>query len=122
MNKSTKLLTLFELFDPAEVDAVMETFRNGIKAPFVRVYVSTLGGADRPTIMLTVSLDPKDRWNNDILENSRYFKMAYYPNGTMEAFTQSYKMMSKFRKTKAKSVDDAIAKINKYIELQGEVK
>ena len=36
-------------------------------------------------------------------------------NGEIKAFQQSHKLKSKFRKTKAKSIEDAINKINKFI-------
>ncbi len=120
MNKSNKLLSLFETFHPAELDSVVEKLQAGIKAPYVKVYKSTLGGIERPTVMITVSMDSKETWAYGIIENSRYFKMSYQKDGTMEVFTAQYRMNSKFRKTKAKSIDDAIAKINKFIELQGQ--
>ena len=45
----------------------------GIDAPYMRVVHSSLGGQERVTILFVVSLDAKEDWANDILENSRYF-------------------------------------------------
>lgn len=119
MNRSKKILSLFETYTPEEADAAVEKLQTGIKAPYVKVYKSTLGGADRVSILITVSLDPRETWSNGILENSRYFRMHYLMNGSLELFSGGWKM-TKFRKTKAKTPDDALAKINKYIELQGQ--
>ena len=119
MNKSNKLLSLFEAFLPADADSTVEKIKSGIKAPYVNAYKSTLGGVDRTSILITVSLDPKDSWNNGILQNSWYSQFHYNVDGSLENFSGHYKI-PKMRKTKAKNVDDAIVKINKYIELQGE--
>lgn len=73
----------------------------GIDAPYVRATVSTLGGRDRPTIMLTVSADPKEKWTNGILENSRYGKFSLSMDGTIELF--SGHGLGKFRKHKVKN-------------------
>jgi len=43
MNKSNKLLSLFETFNSGEVDLVVEKLQAGIKAPVVKVQKSTLG-------------------------------------------------------------------------------
>jgi len=82
--------------------------------------ISTLGGDERVTIMLLVSLDPKDQWPNHILENSRYFRMSLSRTGTLEQFHRPYdpktkSRMPKFRKRKVRSIDDMIKKINQYI-------
>jgi hypothetical protein len=42
--------------------------------PYVNVNRSTLGGEDRASLLATISLDKKEKWNNGILENSRYAK------------------------------------------------
>jgi hypothetical protein len=105
-----------ETFAPDDIDLVVNKLQTGIKAPWVRVNKSTLGGPTRASAMITVSLDPKNDWINDILQNSRYFNMSYNIDGTLELFSGGHKM-PKFRKTKAKNVEDAIGKINKFIAL-----
>jgi hypothetical protein len=117
MNRSKKLLSLFETYTPADADAAVEKLQAGIQAAYVRVYKSTIGGQQNASILITVSLDSKETWNYDILENSRYFRMHYLQNGSLEVFSGSYKL-TKFRKTRTKNPDDALAKINKYISLQ----
>jgi 3'-phosphoadenosine 5'-phosphosulfate sulfotransferase len=88
--------------------------------PFVNVKVSSLGGPTHVTLMLVVSLDPREQWNNNILENSRYFRMSISAEGVVEQFTKDYHIKEKFRKTRVKDVDGAIRKIEEYIKKAGE--
>lgn len=99
--------------DSAEAD--MAKMRTHIKAPFVNMYKSTLGGDKHVSIMMAISLDKKEDWSNHIMENSRYFKMSFDNNGTLEMISGGTRKAKGFRKAKAKSIDDAIAKINKFI-------
>lgn len=101
------------IFDAASADSAVTKIKEGIKAPSVGVKKSTLGGDANVSIMILVSLDKKEDWPNNILENSRYYRMSLLKDGTLEMFSGGTKK-SKFRKTKAKSVEDTIAKINKY--------
>jgi hypothetical protein len=104
------------LFDPDD-KSVIALFQNSINAPVVQTSISTLGGKDRASIMLTASLDPKKSWYNGIFQNSRYFMIMINRNGTMELFNKYYKL-GKMRKTKVTSLKSAIDKINKYIAEQ----
>lgn len=119
MNRATKLLNLVESFAPADADLAVEKLKAGITAPFTNIYKSSLGGLEHTAIMITVSLDSKEDWNHGILQNSRYFMMRYDTGGELEMFSGGGGFTGKFRKAKVKNVEDAIAKINKYIGLQG---
>jgi hypothetical protein len=121
MNKASRIIGLFETYTPEDVDVIVPKFQDSIQAPFVKVYKSTLGGVQNTSILLTVSLDPKEAWSYGILENSRYFKMHYYQDGTLELFSGG-RGLTKFRKTRTKNPEDSLEKINKYISLQGEPK
>lgn len=111
------------IFDADSAVDALGKIKAGIKAPYVNGQASTLGGKDRPTILFVVSLDERETWANKIMENSRYFRMHLYPDGTLEQFAyglKNYKDASapvpkKFRKAKVKSIEDAIAKVNAYI-------
>lgn len=51
--------------------------------PYFGGYISHLDsnpsqGIERPSVMITVSLDPRESWKNGILENSRYAKVAFH--------------------------------------------
>jgi len=122
MNRATKLLNLVEMFSPADADSVVEKLKSGIKAPFVNAYKSTLGGIEHTSILITVSLDPEESWTNGILQNSRYFQMHYSTNGVLEMFSRGRGLSGKFRKTKVKDVYDALVKINKFIDMQNELR
>jgi len=101
------------IFAPDDVDRLVRELEAGIDAPFVRVKKATLGTT---TLMMVVSLDPKSEWENNILENSRYFRMSLDADGTLEQFVVAYDVGKKFRKRRVKSVSDAVKKINQYIK------
>ena len=103
------------IFNAEDKDELLRKVKSEIKAPVVGAQISTLGGADRATIMLVVSLDPKDEWSNGILENSRYFRMSLERDGKLKLFSGGHGMKT-FRRRRVKSVDDAIKAINQYIQ------
>jgi hypothetical protein len=99
-------------------DTVAETInelKTKLKGPVIQVKYSTLGGNDKVTISVVGSLDEKDTWVNGIFENSRYFMFMIMQDGTIEQFRKSYKIPNKFRKTRVKSIQDAIKKINMWV-------
>jgi len=107
-----------KIFDIDSVKNEVSKMNAKIKAPYVKVNYSDLGGAIHVSIYILVSLDDKKDWYNGILENSRYFRMSLSNDGILQLFSGSHLLRSyKFRKTKVKSVDDAITKINNYIQL-----
>lgn len=116
MTNFINFLNESQLFTVDDVEEWKSKLQKGIKAPFVNVKKSTLGGPQNVSIMITVSLDDKKDWPNKILQNSRYFNMQMENSGSLEQFTKSHRIEKKFRKSKFKSVDDAIKKINKYID------
>jgi hypothetical protein len=106
------------IFDINNVKDNVEKIKKEIKAPYVGAQYSDLGGAHNVGIYIVVSLDDKKDWYNNILENSKYFRMSLSNEGKLELFSGSHLLRPyKFRKTKVKSVDEAIKKINAYIQL-----
>lgn len=117
-----------QLFEPTKegIAQFANELKSKIKTPIFQVSNGALGGTK--TAYLIVGLDPKSEWKNNIFENSRYFKMSIDFNGVMEVFTASLNQKStnrytaferipiKFRKATAKSVQDAISKIQKFID------
>ncbi len=90
-----------------------------ITAPYVEASVSTLGGKVRPSVMLRISLDPRNTWTGGIYHNSRGAMFDIDHVGSIE---QHYLSMhpeprpwTKFRKAKYKTHDDAIKKINAWV-------
>ena len=106
---------IFNANTEAQRKAVADYVRKNVNAPFVSVQVSTLGGVSRASVMIKASLDKKEKWYNGIFQNSRYFMMSLDRNGELEQFSSHYKLPKKFRKVRAKSLGDAVVKINKYI-------
>jgi hypothetical protein len=98
------------MFNPETVDSAITSLKT-INAPFVQISKSELGGKEYVSIIIKVSLQPKGQWT--IFQNSNYFLLHFFQNGTMEMFSGWVK--KNFRKTKAKSIDDAVNKVNKYI-------
>jgi len=108
-------MPIFDAETQAERSAINKLFESKIKAPYVYSQVSTLGGVKRSSAIIKVSLDPRSKWHNGILQNSRYFMIHLGRDGVMEQFSKSYQL-SKMRKSKVKSLADAVMRINKYIQ------
>ena len=106
-----------EVFNYNDVGEIQNKLRNGINAPYKNIYHSTLGGKDRVAILITISLDPREEWVNGILENSNYIKLDFTKDGTVEYI--SGRKIGGFRKIKSNNVEEAIKKINRYIERDG---
>jgi len=100
---------------PESAEKVRQELKAGLKKPYVKAYVSTLGGKERPAVMLTVSLDPKESWTNGILENSRYGKFDIDHTGRVEQISGSLK----FRSTKVKSVEHLVSLLNTKLTGEG---
>jgi hypothetical protein len=94
---------------------ITKIFEN-VNAPAVKSQISTLGGAGRHSLMITMSLDEKETWVNGILHNSRYMFFSLAQNGRLEQFNRAHTIEPKFRTRTVDSVETAIKKINEYVE------
>ena len=113
----SKKASLFK--DRKEAEVVGLYLKKNINAPFINVNVSTLGGLDRPSILIKISLDKKEDWPSNIFQNSRYIGFHIDPNpevSNIEQFMKSYTLKKNFRKQKGKTVKDIVSKINNYIK------
>ena len=108
-------MAIFNADTSSQRSAIVRYLNARIKAPAVSSQVSTLGGVNRASAIVHVSLDPKSSWVNGIFQNSRYFIIRVDRDGTMEMFSKSYRLKDKMRKSKVASIPLAVAKINKYI-------
>lgn len=114
-------------------DELMHMLDEELDAPWVRCTKSTLGGAHRVSVMLTVGFDPRESWPNGYIENSRYVKLHIMHDGEIgltsdsglagQAARRGYKSMmehttlkKRWRKTKVSSFDEAVKKINRYLK------
>lgn len=108
------------LFTAQTAPEVANRLKSEIDAPYVNTQVSTLGGEQNVTIMMTISTDPKESWSNGILHNSRYGMFAIHNNGVIEHHSGSFNRIDEermnFRKRTVKSVDQLIQVINQHIE------
>lgn len=102
------------IFNIHTVAQDVEKIKSHLKAPFKNVNYSTFGGEEQVSILILVSLDPQSTWVNGYVENSKYTRFHLENDGSLEQFTLS-QISTKFRKTKVKSVTDAITKINSYL-------
>lgn len=98
-----------QIFDVNSVDVFMSTLHKELKFPHVYMYASKLGGPENVSILLTITMDPKSTWANNILENSRYAKIHIDKFGVTEKFN-GYKL--KLRKFTGKSASHIAEKIN----------
>ena len=115
------------LFDAAQAEQWLATLKTQITAPYVNGYVSTLGDVTQPSILLTVGADPKDSWENHILENSTYVKLHLRHTGALEVISGGIRTSDggfaypKFRKQPVKSAEHAAQKINALITAMKDV-
>jgi hypothetical protein len=100
--------TLATAFIPTETDR--DTLAASLNAtfPVSSVVRSTLGGEQNASLIVKVSLDPKEEWINGIFHNSRY-AMFSVGGGKIEMF--SYSKTVKFRKANASHIEEAISRL-----------
>jgi hypothetical protein len=108
------ILTENAVMNLDDANTLAQQLNSQLSAPYVKAQVSTLGGAERPSVMLSISLDPKSEWKNGIYENSRYARFHIHYDGVIERF--SGYGTPKFRKSRFTKTDDVIKKINAYIQ------
>lgn len=93
-----------------------DTIKQLLRAEEVSVQFSTLGGAHNASIMILVCLEPRTTWSNGILQNSKYARFALHSReNRVELFSGGLRTL-KFRKAQIKTVEDAAAKIQKWID------
>jgi hypothetical protein len=96
-------------FVPSPADAATLAVSLAAVFPWFDLERSTLGGEHRAALMVRVSLDARETWENGILHNSRYSMFRVNSDG-VEQFARNYNV-PKMRKAKAADVAAAFAKI-----------
>ena len=84
-------------FNIDNIEQVKLEIREGLNFPYINLYHPTLGGNETISLLLTVSLDNREAWSNDILANSSYIKLHIHNEGVVELITRS-REIKKFRK------------------------
>jgi hypothetical protein len=88
--------------------------KESLNYPYTSVKFSDLGGILERSVLISISLDKKEDWQNGYIENSRYCRFDYSPNDNkLEQFTCT--LEKKFRLSRPKDLKEAISKINKYL-------
>ena len=68
---------------------------------YMAMEYSTLGGEDRASIFIKISLDERSEWNNGIFHNSRY--AIFHLTGDKLSMPAKHHKMPKFRKATIKN-------------------
>jgi hypothetical protein len=76
-----------------------------------QIYHSSLGGADRVSIVGKFSLDPKKTWSNNILENSRFVTFYLENDGTLEVNVNGYPSSMRGKVKMRKSANNDIKQV-----------
>jgi hypothetical protein len=115
ISNSSKTITADSDEKVIEISKESESkINNGIKAPYKYVAVSDSDTLSEFYVIL--SLDEKNTWKSNDLENSRYVIFVVGSNGDVYINSKNKKMPT-FKKVKVNGVDEAINKINEYVEL-----
>jgi hypothetical protein len=85
-----------------------------INAPYKRAHVSTLGGKENASLMITVSVDTVESWPQGYIENSHYMRLQLDADGKLEHY--SGHGIPHMRKCKVKNHKDAMERINNHIK------
>lgn len=88
----------------------VETVKEALAGlPWVNVGRSTLGGEERASLFVKLSLDPREAWAYGILQNSRW-AMFSIQGGKMSLYSGD-RTLPKFRKVAVKDAADIAARI-----------
>ena len=117
IEESFDLLLEGQLFTSESAVAECEKIKQGVKAPVVNATSSPLGGMERPSILITVILQPKDEWANGIVHNAKYVRFHLNFTGTLEQVA-SNQVKQRMRKTRVDSVEEAIEDINRFLQAE----
>lgn len=101
------------LFNNQDAQEFADKLGAEIDAPYVSVRVSSLG--NESTIFVRISMQAESEWSNRIYHSSPGCILGLYQDGVIES-TYISGLYKRFRKTSVKSWEQAIEKINTYIE------
>jgi hypothetical protein len=80
--------------------------------PHFKTTISKLGGENRASILISLSLDKKDDWPNGVFENSMYTRF-YISKGTKKDFeVEQFSRHYNFKKIRKAQTNDVIDRLN----------
>lgn len=100
-----------ELFNIQNAQEKAEYLKSAITTPFVECSYMQGADEDRVSLMLTISIEPKNQWNGGALENSKYAKIHISKTGEVEKFSGN---LPRFKKRTCFSVEEIATIINLY--------
>jgi len=107
-------------FDKDDIEEWASEIKKGLNAPYSRTSTATYPGSEyrraQGIIIVRLSLDERETWENGIFENSRWAQIGLSNKGTMEMPYHGLGKGKGMRKAKFKSADDAVRKINTWIQ------
>ena len=104
------------LYDKTTVEKARTLLQTNLQFPYVKSYISALGGQDNLSIYVAISKDDPSTWANGIFENSRSAKILVDNTGVVEQIS-GWKL--NLRKSTVKDISKAIEKINN-IKVKGD--
>ena len=96
------------LLTPVNIQTLVERLENELPHPYISARVSTLGGVENASIMLTLGFEPHETWEHGYIENSIYAMVMIHTEGRVERFSGRG---TKLRAFKAKGFDEVIDKL-----------
>ena len=108
------------LWTKETVQDAIKQIKKGLKnaVPYLDGIGTGFGGE---SIIGKISLDDKKTWSNNILENSRWALIHFFPDGTLDTIRMNgygdFKTRKKvpiLRKSKNKSIKQAVDRMGKY--------
>lgn len=106
------------IYTQNDVEALKILFGKVESIKYFRVYLSTLGGENNASLMISLSLDASEDWPHKIFENSRHARFSVTSGQhKLEQFQGLYRQAKKrFRKCKAETVEQIAEKIQAWAE------
>jgi Zn finger protein HypA/HybF involved in hydrogenase expression len=104
-----------QVLDVKDVDKWVKEIKKGIKAGWVSVASSNLGGDENVAILIKLTLEKENDWPHKILHNASFGMIRIDVDGGMEMFASGHKVKN-MRKTSVKSARDVVSKINTWIK------
>lgn len=104
------------VFTADQIPEVVRAVQQRVRVAWLQSGSSQLRGREEFSIMISGSLEDKSDWSHGIFENSPLFRFMLSGDGSLELFQKGLGM-PKLRKSKVKSLDALITKIQGYIDM-----
>jgi len=103
------------IYRKTDTDCLAKLLQGVSGVGYFDVSYSDLGGEDRASIIVRATSEKKEDWAYGILHNARFAMFRLSHDGKIELFAR-HSHCPKFRKCRAKSLQDAAQKIANYFQ------